>query len=145
MSDSKDKPDPGNKPGEPKQSGRVAFDARGNPVWEWQTATGMFDRNVSTQRLKKLEAKELSLMDTAANVLPESKGLSLQEPAKMPGGGVNPYNSAAPSKLTGHHKPDPNRRSLQSKLHQAPVEEKAPPKPSAWANLKKNLFGKGGT
>lgn len=146
MSDSKDKPVSGakpNQPGEAKESGRVAFDARGNPVWEWKTATGMFDRNVSTQRLKKLEAKELSLLDTAP-VVPRSKGLALEEPAKMPGGGVNPYNSVSPSRLAGHHKPDPNRKSLQTKLHQAQEAQKAPPKQSAWTKFKKNLFGKGG-
>jgi hypothetical protein len=148
MSDSKhNKPTPGqpggSKTGEAKPSGRVAFDSRGNPTWEWQTSTGMFGRDVSTQRLKKLEAKELSLMDTQS-VVPRPKALSLQEPGKMPGGGVNPYDSG--SKSAHHHKPEPKRQSLQSKVHQAQAapNKNEPPKQGAWTALKKNLFGKGG-
>jgi hypothetical protein len=93
MSKSKDKPaSPEAAPNsEPKQSGRVAFDSRGNPTWEWQTSTGVFGRDVSTQRLKKLEAKELSLVDTQAVEKP--KKLELED-ASLPGGGANPYNSS---------------------------------------------------
>lgn len=81
-------------PGEPKQSGRVAYDSKGNPVWEWETSTGVFDRNVSTQRLKKLEA-ELSLEDTQSVEKP--KGLSLQDAERLPGGGMNPYDTGSPA------------------------------------------------
>ncbi|MGD9842277.1 MAG: hypothetical protein AB7F79_12640 [Steroidobacteraceae bacterium] len=84
--------DPPNKSrhGEAKESGRVAFDARGNPVWEWKTSTGVFDRNVSTQRLKKLEAQDLKLEDTQA--LKKPKELSIKEHGGLSGGGVNPYD-----------------------------------------------------
>ena len=40
-----DQPDdatPESKPAIEKNSGRVAFDARGNAVWEWSMATGKF-------------------------------------------------------------------------------------------------------
>lgn len=139
VSESKHKP-PGQPVhrGEPKQSGRVAFDARGNPVWEWATATGKFDRNVSTQRLKKLEAKDLTLMDTAA-VVPQSKKLALEEPPPMPGGGMNPYDTAVTPKVTGAHKPDPSRRSLVTK--QAKIKPKLEPE-GAWDKLKRRFFDK---
>ena len=53
------KSDPGDKP--PK-SGRAVFDSRGTASWEWQTEEdGKYSAEVSTQRLKKLEATELSL------------------------------------------------------------------------------------
>src|SRR5437868_8008901 len=41
--------------GTDKRSGRVAFDSRGNPIWEWQLETGVYSRDVSTQKLKKLD------------------------------------------------------------------------------------------
>lgn len=138
MSDSKYKSGPAGKTGEPgeaKQSGRVAFDSRGNPVWEWQTSTGKFDRNVSTQRLKKLEAKDLTLMDTAP-VMSSKKGLSLQEPSVMPGGGINPYDSVLPAR-PATRKPDPKRKSLVSKLAQ--TEPKSEPQ-STWDKLKQRFF-----
>ena len=73
---SKEPPKPPSKPGaEPapkpsaqdkaKPTGRVQFDDRGQAVWEWSIATGAFGREVSTQRLQKLEHPALSLADDA--------------------------------------------------------------------------------
>jgi hypothetical protein len=47
-----------------KNSGRVAFDARGNAVWEWRTGEAAFDRDASTTQVQKLEAPELSIEAT---------------------------------------------------------------------------------
>lgn len=74
-----------------KRSGRVAFDDRGNSVWEWQLETGVYSRDVNTQRLKKLELDELSIEDTAAHQRPAFG------PDGKPGGGFNPYNTAPKS------------------------------------------------
>lgn len=52
-------------PGKTKTTGRVQFDERGTAVWEWSIATGAFGREVSTQRLQKLEHPALSLADDA--------------------------------------------------------------------------------
>jgi hypothetical protein len=42
------------------KSGRVAYDERGQPVWEWCVTTGVFSRDVDTVQVKKLQ-EEASL------------------------------------------------------------------------------------
>jgi hypothetical protein len=94
-----------------KRSGRVAFDSRGNSVWEWQVKTGVYSRDVNTESVRKLDLDELSLMDTAALRSMEDKEdteptsapqLGQPKPAtlsridpKLAGGGFNPYDNAA--------------------------------------------------
>ena len=45
-----------------RKSGRAVFDD-GRTVWEWQTATGVFERHVSDEQLARLEAANLRLVD----------------------------------------------------------------------------------
>ena len=45
-----------------RKSGRAVFDD-GRTVWEWQTATGVFERHVSDEQLSRLEASGLRLVD----------------------------------------------------------------------------------
>lgn len=47
-------------------SGRAAWDSRGNSVWEWQTAPGVYSRNADTQRVKALQVADLELLETKA-------------------------------------------------------------------------------
>ena len=148
-------------PPEAGRSGRVTHDARGNPVWEWQTSTGVFEKDVSTTRLKKLEAHGLSLMDTQAVMKPKSKTDDKEKdkakPAeKLPGGAINPYDSGglktAPSSkprqtfdaskqhpALAHKEPaarkEPPRQSLQSKYR-----DKTPPKPTGLMDKIKSVF-----
>jgi hypothetical protein len=50
----------------PKGStGRVQFDDKGNAVWEWAVATGSFAREVSAERLQRLEHPALSIAEDA--------------------------------------------------------------------------------
>jgi len=96
-----DKADAPNPPSE-KKSGRVTFDARGNAVWEWSMSTGIFGRDVDSERLKKLEAADLKIADDtphkakAFGTLPDKRGP-----------GFDPYNThaqkpvASPPKTTG--------------------------------------------
>lgn len=96
-------PDPGADE-DAKKSGRVAFDSRGNPIWEWQMKTGVFGRDIDTKRLKTLEDRaHLSIAeDTAADASKPSSSGARAGPKKMfpgkpatPGGGFNPYDSSA--------------------------------------------------
>ena len=47
---------------EERKSGRAVFDG-GRTVWEWQTATGVFERFVSEEQLSRLEASNLRLVE----------------------------------------------------------------------------------
>lgn len=51
--------------GLPSSSGRATWDERGNSIWEWQTAPGVYSREISSQQLQALEASELQLLDGA--------------------------------------------------------------------------------
>lgn len=82
-----------------KRSGRVAFDSRNNPVWEWQLETGVYSRDVSTQKLKKLDLGDLSIAESAIQKRPPGLEDAAGEKGKLarplPGGGFNPYDSSA--------------------------------------------------
>lgn len=147
MSD-KDPKSPPNKqpPGAPQQSGRVAYDSRGNPVWEWETSTGVYNRDVSTQRLQKLEAN-LSLMETQPVQTP--KALAVQEVERLPGGGVNPYDSGgvaasrAPAAHPAlvHKQPAPEKTSRKSLVSKYAAQKTPQPQKGLWDKLKARIKG----
>jgi hypothetical protein len=74
-----------------KSTGRVQFDERGTAVWEWSIATGAFGREVTTERLQRLEHPALSLADDAptpfetvrANPLGTKKGYDPYDSGKL--------------------------------------------------------------
>jgi hypothetical protein len=144
MSDSKDKnPGPLEDPqsSEPKRSGRVGFDERGNSVWEWQLETGVYSRDVNTQKLKKLNLDELSIAETGVNQAP--LGLA-ESPNKepMPGGGFNPYNNSP--QVGGGTSPYDTARALGDKLSNKPrpTKPKTPEemrKLDEWIKMRKRL------
>ncbi len=139
------KPEP-NAPEENKRSGRVTFDSRGNSVWEWQLETGVYSRDVNTQKLKKLDLGELSIAETG--ILKRPPGLGDSQP--KPGGGFNPYDNAPRTKQEGFN-PYDNARNLGSKFTPKvePQKERPPPrspdelrKLSEWIKMKKNVDNK---
>ena len=77
-----------------QRSGRVTQDERGNSVWEWKLETGVYSRDINTQRLKKLERNDLSIAETAKHQRPPGLGGN-QSSAPMPGGGFNPYDNSS--------------------------------------------------
>ena len=65
-----------------RKSGRAVFDEYGRTVWEWQTATGVFERHVSDEQLSRLEASDLRLVEqsppekNAGNAIYGSRGVA---------------------------------------------------------------------
>jgi len=84
-----------------KRSGRVAFDARGQAIWEWEIAPGVFSADPGTDHLEVLDAS--------------ASPLSLEEPGYkgvLPTGGKvvsgDPRNRVADP----HLEPKSPRKSL---------------------------------
>lgn len=147
MSVSKDPPrdQPPDKPADApdtKRSGRAGVDDRGNTVWEWQLETGVYSRDITTQRLKKLDLGDLSIAETAKHERPSGLGEKGAEPKKAVGG-FNPYDSAGDS--TGGN-PYDNARNTQRRAQQS-SSPGAPParKPmdlkrlEEWMEIRKRL------
>jgi hypothetical protein len=47
-----------------RKSGRAVFDNQGRASWEWQTATGVFQTDVTNEQLAGLEAAGLALVES---------------------------------------------------------------------------------
>jgi hypothetical protein len=88
-----------------KSTGRVKFDERGNAVWEWQVATGAFDREVTTQRLQKLEHPSLSIAEDAPTPFETVRANPLGKKK-----GYDPYDSG---KLAGKKPDEPQKKDLR--------------------------------
>jgi hypothetical protein len=92
-------------------TGRVKFDDRGNAIWEWSIATGAFGREVSTERLQKLEHPALSLADDAPTPFETVKANPLGTKK-----GYDPYDSGKLGKAAAPRKKDLRRLSEWLKL-----------------------------
>ncbi|HEY7642470.1 MAG TPA: hypothetical protein VH814_22240 [Steroidobacteraceae bacterium] len=148
MSDPKDR-DPGSNappaaPADDKRSGRAGVDERGNSVWEWQLETGVYSRDISTQRLKKLDLGDLSIATGAYDRPPAADNKGKPPQKKLPGGGFNPYDSSNSGGVGGN--PYDNARSVGKKTPNLPPVG-APParKPmdlkrlEEWMQIRKRL------
>jgi hypothetical protein len=157
-------PDKGTKPAAPaagagsdpkaqeaKRSGRVGYDERGNSVWEWQLETGVYSRDVSTQRLRKLELGDLSIAETASHQRPPGLGGAPAKPAPgkaqspAPGGGFNPYDKGASGGEFGSN-PYDNSRSMGQRVQPKPPSSPPARKPmdlkrlEEWMNIRKRVL-----
>ena len=47
-----------------RKSGRAVFDNQGRASWEWQTATGVFQTDVTNEQLQSLEAADLAVVES---------------------------------------------------------------------------------
>jgi len=92
-------------------TGRVQFDDRGNAIWEWSIATGAFGREISQDRLQKLEHPALSLADDAPTPLDTVRANPLGTKK-----GYNPYDSGKLGKPPAPRKTELRRLSEFIKL-----------------------------
>jgi hypothetical protein len=134
-------PQPPAAPGDAKRSGRAGVDERGNAVWEWQLETGVYSRDISTQKLRKLDLGDLSIAETASHQRPS--GLGAKDPDKRErAGGFNPYDSSGAGDPGGN--PYDTARNLGKKLQQ-PASAPPPRKPmdlkrlEEWMQIRKRL------
>jgi len=102
------------------KSGRVGRDERGNAVWEWATSTGSFKRDVTTQRLKRLEHAGLAIIEDEKPA-PAVQGQA-QVNKKAARSGYDPYQSDLVTK------PKPKKTDLREL--------------SKWIEMKKKLTNK---
>jgi hypothetical protein len=93
------------------RTGRVKFDDRGNAIWEWSIATGAFGREISQDRLQKLEHPALSLADDSPTPLDTVRANPLGTKK-----GYNPYDSGKLGKPPAPRKTDLRRLSEFIKL-----------------------------
>lgn len=105
--------------GENRSSGRAGFDERGNSVWEWQLETGVYSRDITTQKLKKLDLNDLSIAETATFPRPRGLGGGREQP-RQPGGGFNPYDNSRP-RGDGGGDPYDTARNTGRKLQPTPA------------------------
>ena len=92
-------------------TGRVQFDDRGNAIWEWSLATGAFGREVSTERLQRLEHPALSIADDAPTPVDTVRANPLGTKK-----GYDPYDSGKLGKAAAARKKDLRRLSEFMKL-----------------------------
>lgn len=124
-----------------QRSGRISYDDRGNSVWEWQLETGVYSRDISTQRLKKLELDDLSIADTASHPRPPGLG---DPPGRKatPDSGVNPYDNSTSAR--GNIANDPynsaKRGALKPAAAAAPARKPTDLKKlQEWIELRKRV------
>ena len=90
------------------QSGRVAYDERGQPVWEWRVDTGVFTRDVDTRQMRKIQEDSAAKLQDVPAAPAESRRFV----------GFDPYSTAvkkeppAPKEEPPKPKPPKTRRTL---------------------------------
>ncbi len=97
-------------------SGRIAFDARGNAVWEWRTETGDFKSDVDTQTVKALQEDTNGKLGVAPTPTPGAS-----QPVNH-----DPYSSADAPRAPQKRRTLDDMRKLSEEIKRARNLKKAP-------------------
>ena len=129
-----------------KTSGRIAFDSRGNAIWEWRTGDKQFSRDVNTTLVEKLESPDLSLQTTriakgqpafAARAVEGSQGNAAES------GTYNPYNHPASDVPRSAVRPAPGGHPIKKAAPKIQAS-KTSARPNGWVRLLQGLIGRRG-
>ena len=96
-------------------SGRIAFDARGNAVWEWRTETGEFKSDVDTQTVRALQEGTNGKLGVVPTPTPNSQTVN-----------HDPYSTAAAPKPQEKRRTLDDMRKLSEEIKRARDLKKSP-------------------
>lgn len=96
-------------------SGRIAFDARGNAVWEWRTETGDFKSEVDTQTVRALQEDSSGKLGMAPTPTPNSQTVN-----------HDPYSSADAPRPPQKRRTLDDMRKLSEEIKRARESKKTP-------------------
>ena len=97
-------------------SGRIAFDARGNAVWEWRTDNGDFKSDVDTQTVKALQEDTSGKLGVVPTPTPDSRTVS-----------HNPYSTADGPRAPQKRRTLDDMRKLSEEIKRARESNKKAP------------------
>ncbi len=96
---------PSSSPESARKSGRAVRDDRGDAVWEWQVATGVFERDVTDEQLRRLEAPDLRIVEFSPSPAGEAIWMHSGSHAALP--------SVRPERPPPARKPEPRPAGLR--------------------------------
>lgn len=96
-------------------SGRIAFDARGNAVWEWRTETGDFKADVDTRTVKALQEDTSGKLGVAPAPTPNTPPVS-----------HDPYSRADAPRAPQKRRTLDDMRKLSEEIKRARGPKKSP-------------------
>jgi hypothetical protein len=96
-------------------SGRIAFDDRGNAVWQWRTESGDFKSDVDTQTVKALQEDTSVKLGVAPPPAPNSQTVN-----------HDPYSNADAPRATQKRRTLDDMRKLSEDIKRARNLKKSP-------------------
>lgn len=96
-------------------SGRIAFDARGNAVWQWRTDSGDFKSDVDTQTVKALQEDTSGKLGVVPTPTPSGQAVS-----------HDPYSTADAARAPQKRRTLDDMRKLSEEIKRARENKKTP-------------------
>lgn len=84
-----------------RKSGRAAFSDNGSTVWEWQTATGVFERQITDEKFAELTSPRLEIVEDSKLTPRKFEGLWIHDAHRPVRSVVPPPVRSEPRRLAG--------------------------------------------